>query len=54
VPHHGGGRQLSRMKAGGNLFCFDVAGDKEACFRFLDALRLLDIFRQSRGFRSRS
>ncbi|MBV8778995.1 MAG: PLP-dependent transferase, partial [Alphaproteobacteria bacterium] len=22
---------------------FDVAGDKEACFRFLDALRLVDI-----------
>src|SRR5882762_3467462 len=32
-----------QMKQGGGLVCFDVAGDKEACFRFLDALRLVDI-----------
>ena len=33
-------RQMSR---GGSLVCFDIAGDKAACFRFLDALRLVDI-----------
>ena len=32
-----------QMKAGGSLVSFDVAGDKEGCFRFLDALRLVDI-----------
>ncbi len=32
-----------QMKEAGSLVCFDVAGDKEACFRFLDALRLVDI-----------
>src|SRR5438105_3944590 len=32
-----------QMKEGGSLVCFDVAGDKEACFRFLDTLRLVDI-----------
>jgi O-succinylhomoserine sulfhydrylase len=32
-----------QMKRGGSLVCFDVAGGKEACFRFLDALRLVDI-----------
>ncbi len=32
-----------QMKQGGSLVCFDVAGGKEACFRFLDALRLVDI-----------
>src|SRR5215510_453019 len=32
-----------QMKQGGSVVCFDVAGDKEACFRFLDALRLVDI-----------
>src|SRR5436309_629337 len=32
-----------QMKRGGSLVCFDVAGDKEACFRFLDALKLVDI-----------
>src|SRR5438477_4676578 len=32
-----------QMKQGGSLVCFDVAGDKGACFRFLDALRLVDI-----------
>ena len=32
-----------QMKQGGGLVCFDVAGDKAACFRFLDALRLVDI-----------
>jgi O-succinylhomoserine sulfhydrylase len=40
-PQH----ELARrqMKQGGSLVCFDVAGGKEACFRFLDALRLVDI-----------
>ena len=32
-----------QMKAGGTVVAFDIAGDKEACFRFLDALRLVDI-----------
>jgi O-succinylhomoserine sulfhydrylase len=32
-----------QMKQGGSVVCFEVAGDKEACFRFLDALRLVDI-----------
>ncbi|HEV2301694.1 MAG TPA: O-succinylhomoserine sulfhydrylase [Stellaceae bacterium] len=32
-----------QMKAGGSLVVFDVAGGKEACFRFLDALKLVDI-----------
>jgi len=31
------------MQQGGSLVCFDVAGGKEACFRFVDALRLVDI-----------
>jgi O-succinylhomoserine sulfhydrylase len=34
------GRQ---MRQGGSLVCFDIAGGKEGCFRFLDALRLVDI-----------
>jgi len=33
----------SQMKQGGSLVSFDVAGGKESCFRFLDALRLVDI-----------
>jgi O-succinylhomoserine sulfhydrylase len=32
-----------QMKQGGSLVCFDVVGDKEGSFRFLDALRLVDI-----------
>ena len=32
-----------QMAKGGTVVAFDVAGDKEACFRFLDALRLVDI-----------
>jgi O-succinylhomoserine sulfhydrylase len=32
-----------QMRAGGSLVAFDIAGDKAACFRFLDALRLVDI-----------
>lgn len=32
-----------QMKEGGTVAVFDIAGDKEACFRFLDALRLVDI-----------
>ena len=32
-----------QMTQGGSLVCFDIAGDKAACFRFLDALRLVDI-----------
>jgi len=37
--------QLARrqMAQGGGLVCFDVTGDKNACFRFMDALRLVDI-----------
>ena len=32
-----------QMKAGGTVVAFDIGGDKEACFRFLDALQLVDI-----------
>ncbi len=32
-----------QMREGGTLIAFDIAGGKEACFRFLDALRLVDI-----------
>src|SRR5499427_5688674 len=32
-----------QMTQGGGLVCFDVDGGKGACFRFLDALRLVDI-----------
>jgi O-succinylhomoserine sulfhydrylase len=32
-----------QMAAGGSIVSFDVAGDKDACFRFLNALRLVDI-----------
>ncbi len=32
-----------QMRAGGTLVSFDIAGDKAACFRFLDALQLIDI-----------
>jgi O-succinylhomoserine sulfhydrylase len=32
-----------QMAAGGTVVCCDIAGDKEASFRFLDALRLVDI-----------
>jgi O-succinylhomoserine sulfhydrylase len=32
-----------QMSAGGTVIAFDIAGDKDACFRFLDALRLVDI-----------
>jgi O-succinylhomoserine sulfhydrylase len=32
-----------QMKAGGSLVAFDIAGGKEACFHFLDALKLVDI-----------
>jgi O-succinylhomoserine sulfhydrylase len=32
-----------QMKLGGSVVCCDIAGDKDACFRFLDALRLVDI-----------
>ena len=32
-----------QMKLGGSVVCCDIAGDKAACFRFLDALRLVDI-----------
>ena len=31
------------MTAGGSLVAFDIAGDKAGCFRFLNALRLVDI-----------
>jgi O-succinylhomoserine sulfhydrylase len=29
----------SQSEAGGTVFCFDIKGGKEACFRFLNALR---------------
>jgi O-succinylhomoserine sulfhydrylase len=32
-----------QMTAGGSLVSFDIAGDKESCFRFLNAVRLVDI-----------
>jgi len=32
-----------QMKQGGSVVAFDVAGDKDGCFRFLDSLRLVDI-----------
>jgi O-succinylhomoserine sulfhydrylase len=32
-----------QMKEGGTVVAFDIEGDKAACFRFLDALRLVDI-----------
>ena len=32
-----------QMTEGGTVIAFDITGDKEACFRFLDALRLVDI-----------
>src|ERR1700730_1903217 len=32
-----------QMSKGGTVVAFDIAGDKEGCFRFLDALRLVDI-----------
>lgn len=40
-PQH----ELARrqMKTGGTLVAFEIAGDKTSCFRFLDALRIVDI-----------
>jgi O-succinylhomoserine sulfhydrylase len=32
-----------QMKLGGSVVCFDIAGDKDACFRFMDSLRIVDI-----------
>jgi O-succinylhomoserine sulfhydrylase len=32
-----------QMTEGGTVVAFDIASDKEGCFRFLDALRLVDI-----------
>jgi O-succinylhomoserine sulfhydrylase len=32
-----------QMTGGGSVVAFDVAGGKESCYRFLDALRLIDI-----------
>jgi O-succinylhomoserine sulfhydrylase len=32
-----------QMKLGGSVVCCDIVGDKAACFRFMDALRLVDI-----------
>jgi O-succinylhomoserine sulfhydrylase len=40
-PQHDLARR--QMKAGGSLVAFEIGGGKEACFRFLDALRLVDI-----------
>lgn len=44
LPSHPQYALASRqMKAGGSVVAFDVGGGKEACYRFLDALRLFDI-----------
>jgi len=40
-PQYGLARR--QMRHGGSLVCFEVAGGKEGCFRFLDTLRLVDI-----------
>ena len=32
-----------QMAKGGTVVAFDISGDKDSCFRFLDALRLVDI-----------
>jgi O-succinylhomoserine sulfhydrylase len=40
-PQYGLARR--QMRHGGSLVCFEVAGGKEGCFRFLDGLRLVDI-----------
>lgn len=32
-----------QMPGGGSLICFEIKGDKKAAFRFLNALRLIDI-----------
>jgi O-succinylhomoserine sulfhydrylase len=40
-PQHDLARR--QMKAGGSLIAFDLEGGKEGAFRFLDALRLIDI-----------
>ncbi|WP_420344747.1 aminotransferase class V-fold PLP-dependent enzyme [Paenirhodobacter sp.] len=34
---------MAQMGAGGTLLCLDLAGGKEAAFRFLDALRIVSI-----------
>jgi O-succinylhomoserine sulfhydrylase len=34
---------MAQMGAGGTLVTFDLKGGKDACFRFMDALRLIDI-----------
>src|SRR5437016_813159 len=44
LPSHPQSELAKRQMAkGGTVVAFDVAGDKEACFRFLDALQLVDI-----------
>ena len=40
-PQHALARR--QMSGGGSIVCLDVAGGKEGAFRFLDALRLVDI-----------
>lgn len=34
---------MAQMSAGGTLVTFDLKGGKDACFRFMDAMRLIDI-----------
>jgi len=34
---------MAQMSSGGTLVTFDLKGGKEACFRFMDAMRLIDI-----------
>ncbi|MCC7273533.1 MAG: O-succinylhomoserine sulfhydrylase [Alphaproteobacteria bacterium] len=40
-PQHALARR--QMSGGGSVVCFDIAGGKDAAFRFLDALALVDI-----------
>jgi O-succinylhomoserine sulfhydrylase len=34
---------MRQMSLGGSVICFDIAGDKDACFRFMDSLKIVDI-----------
>lgn len=43
ADHPQQGLAMAQMSAGGTLVTFDLEGGKEACFRFMDALRLIDI-----------
>jgi O-succinylhomoserine sulfhydrylase len=43
VDHPQQALAMAQMAAGGSLVTFDVKGGKEAAFRFLDALKLIDV-----------